>query len=251
MELWIFAGVGLIVALGLGLIFSGRDNTQRRYAHMDLTDIRRLNRGDFGAFLADLFRRLGYQATDTQTPEGIDVLVTSPDGTKVAVQTKYWHADYYVGADPVYRAVDASARAGCQQAIIITTRGYTDSAREASRTTGVELWGPEEIADLMERARSGARQTAAPVLVPIAQVAGLHRQPAQPRAERPAPLPISRQAPAPPTPTPIVQPGKHPPRPENPRCPNCGLPMVARIALDRDIWLCSRFPRCRGFAPRR
>lgn len=245
MELWIYAGAALAVAAALGLILSGRNDQSRRYAHMDFADVRRMNWREFEHFLGDLFRRLGYEATVTQASGdfGVDVLVTAPDGTKIAVQAKHWKSEY-VGVQPVLKTVGGAAHYGCQQAIIVTTSGYTDAARQASRTTGVELWGPEEIADLMERARggrAGARQ-AALNLVPIAQAAGL---PA-PRPAGAQPIPLQ-----PPAPTPIVRPVRPAPKQqEPPRCPHCGMPMMARIALERPIWLCPRFPKCRGYAQR-
>ena len=254
MELWIFTGVALLVAAALGLIFGGRSEQARRYGHLDLAEVRRLRRRELEELLKDLFYRLGYKAT-VNTDGGIDILVTAPDGTKTAVQTRHWRADY-VGGEPVRTTADTAARAGCRQAIIISTVGYTDSAREAARTTGVELWGPEDVADLLEKARiaqAGARQSAV-ALVPIAHVAGLSapRQRAQARIDRSAgPADPQLHGPQPLTPTPIVKPVRAaPPQVETPRCAKCGLPMLARIALDRPIWVCQRFPKCRGYAPR-
>ncbi|HYF78504.1 MAG TPA: restriction endonuclease [Symbiobacteriaceae bacterium] len=254
MELWIYAGIALLVAAALGLIFGGRSEQARRYSHMDLAEVRRLRRRDLEELLNDLFYRLGYKAT-VNTDGGIDILITAPDGTKTAVQTSHWRADY-VGGEPVRTTADTAARAGCQQAIIISTVGYTDSAREASRSTGVELWGPEDIADLLEKARTaqtGARQRAV-ALVPIAHVAGLlvPRQIAQSRIDRSVSLSAPQQQGTQTlAPTPIVKPVRTaPPQVETPRCPKCGLPMLARIALDRPIWVCQRFPKCRGYAQR-
>ena len=187
-----------------------------------------MNWRQFEEYLGYLFRALGYKAevTPPSGDFGVDVVATHPDGTRIAIQAKHWQLDY-VGVEVVLKTVGGAAHYGCQKAIVVTTSGFSDAARQASRTTGVELWGPRELAEAIEQAR--ARNGHAPAAA----------------SQQPIGLPVPRQAAAPTLPKP--QPARTGPRPN---CPDCGLPMTARTALERPIWLCSRFPACHGFRHR-
>ena len=245
--LWIAVFVALIVAAPLlrRLFTSGFD--EHRYAHTSLAEVRRMNWWEFEHFLGYLFTKLGYQATVTRASGdfGVDVLVTAADGTKIAVQAKHWRSEY-VGVEHVLKTVGGAAHYGCQQAIVVTTSGYTDAAREASRTTGVELWGPNELAEAMERAgiQSGTRPAVAAAR--DARPTGLPRpkQPSPPA--KPLGMPLPKQAAAPRPAGPSSYPSRPEPQTDKPTCPKCGKPMEAKVALQRTIWLCSRFPQCNG-----
>lgn len=261
--LWIAVFVALIITAPLlKKLFSTQSNAHR-YAHTGLAEVRRMDWREFEHYLGYLFRALGYQATVTQASGdfGVDVLVTAPDGTKIAVQAKHWRSEY-VGVEHVLKTVGGAAHYGCQRAIVVTTSGITDAAREASRTTGVELWGPKELAEAIDRARArtgalpAAKAAGAPVGLPIPRKQAMPRvatpvglpvpkQTALPRVPAPTGLPLPRQTAQVQTTKPIAQ--SAPPSPQAPRCPKCGKPMTPKIALERPIWLCSRFPECNGF----
>jgi HJR/Mrr/RecB family endonuclease len=240
--------VALIIVVWLLLKLIAAPSHEDRYARTGLDEVRRMDWREFEHFLGHLFRQLGYEATVTQASGdfGVDVLLTAPDGTKIAVQAKHWQGD--VGVEHVLKTVGGAVHYGCQQAMVVTTSGYTPAAREASRTTGCQLWGPEELVAAMERAGIGAgarRAAAAGAQAPLARPA---QKPGGLPAPRPAPVPVQGPAPASAARavTPIAQGAPPAPQAETPRCPKCGVPMMARIAAGKPIWLCCRFPQCNG-----
>ncbi|HYF93973.1 MAG TPA: restriction endonuclease [Symbiobacteriaceae bacterium] len=205
---------------------------ERRFARAGLSDIRRMSWRDFEKYLAHLFRSLGYQ-TEVTPPSGdygVDVILTDGSGRRIAVQAKRWKGKK-VGAPEIQKTIGGAAYYKCQQAIVVTTSGYTDQAQEMARKTGVQLWGLKELGDAMELARSRGAGT---------QPASATQPAPKPSATAEGPKPVG--APARPLGLP-VKPGT---ATGNPACPKCGAHMVERTAQGTAIWLCSRFPACQG-----
>lgn len=137
------------------------------------------------------------------------------------------------------------ARAGLSDVRRMSWRDFEKYLDHLFRSLGYQTeltppsgdYGLKELGDAMELARRGGTadaQVAASARAPV------FRQPASPvppksggtasRADFPKPLglPVKRSAGT------------------GPACPECGSPMVARMAGGRPIWLCSRFPGCKG-----
>lgn len=196
---------------------------ERRFARAGLADVRQMHWREFEQYLAHLFRSLGYQVelTPPAGDNGVDVILTDATGQRIAVQAKHWKTQR-VGSPDVQKTVGGAAYYRCQHAIVVTLTGYTDQAREFARQTGVQLWGIKELADAVDRARSQTGVARVPVAAPVQ---------AAPATARTAPV---QAAPA----AARTAPG--------PGCQLCGEAMSLRAVQARPIWVCSRFPRCRG-----
>src|SRR5581483_5641913 len=93
----------------------------------------------FELFLSTLFRRLGYsvELTKYHGDFGAD-LVVSNGGSRTAVQAKRWTKR--VGLRAVQEAVAATAMFGCDAALVVANREFTQQARRLARANTVELW---------------------------------------------------------------------------------------------------------------
>lgn len=232
------------VALGLGIAVRvvAAETTRRRFARAGLAEVNRMHWREFEKYLQHLFATLGYHAelTPPSGDNGVDVILTDGNGVRTAVQAKRWRKGNLVGSPEVQRTVGGAQYYHCQRVLVVTTSGYTQEAKAFARQTGTELWGPDELADAIEQARS--RQGQAPVAA--CSTAARHAVP-RPAAAGPGPMRSAPVAQPRPAPAPQSAPVKAPAT-AGPACPKCGAPMTARRVNDQAIWLCSRFPQCNG-----
>jgi restriction system protein len=114
-------------------------HAQRRLSRSGIDQIDAMDGRTFEEYLATLFRRLGYQTSVTQYrgDYGAD-LVIERDGRRTAVQAK--RSTKPVGVKAVQEVVTSMNIYGCNQALVVTNRGFTDQARTLARANGVKLW---------------------------------------------------------------------------------------------------------------
>lgn len=121
--------------------------------------------------IADLFTRNGYEAElnvvrngRSGAPHEIDVLARRSDqltATSTLLECKAW-------SEPISKEVVAKTSlvmrdVGVNHAIVVALDGWTTGAADTAREVGVELWGPDELAErLGHHALSGLRS--APVV---------------------------------------------------------------------------------------
>jgi HJR/Mrr/RecB family endonuclease/uncharacterized protein (DUF697 family) len=107
---------------------------------------------EFEEFLACCFRNLGYavEMTPKTGDFGAD-LILAKGGKKTVVQAKRYQGK--VGNSAVQEVVGAVKYYGARDAIVITNSNFTSNACKLARSNGVQLWGREELIDLVIRAK--------------------------------------------------------------------------------------------------
>ncbi len=150
--LWLFL---LLVALGK---LAWRVYKLRRLAKSGIREIDRMDGHRFEEYLGTLFRRLGYQVelTRRRGDYGADLVITKGK-TRTAVQAKRWSKT--VGVKAVQEAVAAKGMYGCEAALVVANREFTQQAQKLARANQVELWGRAVLVEKL----LGVRGKAAPV----------------------------------------------------------------------------------------
>ncbi|WP_293360538.1 MULTISPECIES: restriction endonuclease [unclassified Microcoleus] len=107
---------------------------------------------EFEEFLACCFRNLGYavEMTPKTGDFGAD-LILSKAGKKTVIQAKRYQGK--VGNSAVQEVVSAVKYYGAQDAIVITNSNFTSNAHKLAQANGVQLWGREQLIDLVMRAK--------------------------------------------------------------------------------------------------
>lgn len=205
----------LAAAIPLVVVVLSRIRRGQLLARAGLQDLAHMDLPAFLRYLTTLLSGLGYQVEKTpdRSQYGVDLILTDGTGRRTAVHARHYNL-------PVEKAVIAEVQEGagyhrCQDSLIVTTARYTGGAVSAAEETGAILWDLGDLADNMVKVMERPN----------------FQQPAAPPATGPAPAPVAAAV------TPVSS---------TPPCPICGRPTVARSAAGRDIWLCSRFPRCNG-----
>jgi restriction system protein len=150
----------------IGLVALGKLAYQlyrlRRLSKSGIREIDGMDGKTFEAFLGTLFRRLGYsvEITRYRGDYGADLVVTN-GRKRTAVQAKRWSKR--VGLKAVQEAVAAKGYYGCEAALVVATREFTQPARRLARANKVELWDREELVKKLLAVRGEAE---APELAP-------------------------------------------------------------------------------------
>jgi restriction system protein len=132
--LWVFL---VVVALAK---LAWRGYQMRRLSRSGIAEIDRMSGHLFEEYLSTLFRRLGYhvELTSRHGDYGAD-LVIAKGKHRTAVQAKRWNKK--VGLKAVQEAVASKGMYGCDAALVVANREFTQQARTLARANKVELWG--------------------------------------------------------------------------------------------------------------
>lgn len=71
------------------------------------------------------------------------MILTGPDGRKIAVQAKRWQGA--VGVEAVQQVMAARARYRCDAALVVTNPYFTEQAERLAASNGVELWDRDRL----------------------------------------------------------------------------------------------------------
>jgi restriction system protein len=117
---------------------------ERRLARSGISEIDTMDGVLFERRLAHLFKSRGYRVDQTRAhgDYGAD-LVLEKDGTRTVVQAKRWTKN--VGVKAVQEAVAAKPMYGCDHAMVVTNRYFTEQARRLANANGVRLWNRDEL----------------------------------------------------------------------------------------------------------
>jgi hypothetical protein len=214
------------VLLPLGFKLRQQLKADRNLQRAGLAHIHRMAWPEFVRYLETLFSGLGYQVERAagKTDYGVDLILKDGTGRRTAVNAR--HFKERVDKPALPEVAEGAAFYDCQDTLLITVVGYTNGAINMAEETGALLWDTEDLADAMEKVRTRPSFQASK---PARTAAG--RETAAAVVPPPAPAPAVPEAPA---------------GPKGPPCPICGKPMEPKLAAGREIWLCSRFPRCNG-----
>ena len=106
--------------------------------------MRRMKGREFERFLAEFFRKQGYEVkgTPVSADQGADLLLYKEE-RRIAVQAKQWEAK--VGNKAVHEAHVGRTFYNTYEAWVIATSAFTKAADEAGRNLGVRLIGGKEL----------------------------------------------------------------------------------------------------------
>lgn len=144
--LWLLLG---LVALAK---FAWRAYQLHRLSKSGIAEIDQMSGHRFEEYLGTLFRRLGYdvELTRRHGDYGADLVVTKGK-TRTAVQAKRWSKR--VGVKAVQEAVASKGMYGCDQALVVANREFTQQAQRLARANKVELWGRAVLVEKLLSAR--------------------------------------------------------------------------------------------------
>lgn len=117
-----------------------------------IDQVDRMTGEEFEEFLACCFHNLGYavEMTPKTGDFGAD-LILSKARKRTVVQAKRYQGK--VGNSAVQEVVSAVKYYGAQDAIAITNSEFTANAHKLAQANGVQLWGREQLIDLVIRAK--------------------------------------------------------------------------------------------------
>jgi len=210
------AGVGLPLAY----MWVHATRAERLLSRAGLLHVRKMAWPEFLRYLEALYSGLGYQVERPPSREdyGADLILRDGTGRRTAVNAR--HFKEKVTPEALQEVADGAEYYGCQDTLVVGALGFVNKTIDGSEETGTILWDMDDLADAMDKVRSRPASF-------------------KPREQSlQAPVAAARELPRP------VQ--EEPQGPHGPACPICRKPMEAKVAAGRDIWLCSRFPRCNG-----
>lgn len=175
----------------------------------------------FEQLVGEGFRRHGYQVAETGgggADGGVD-LVLVKEGEIYLVQCKQWRA-MKVGVDVVRELYGSMAARGAAGGFVVTSGLFTDDASAFASGRNIELIDGRRLHEYITSTR---RESAT-----ASTQRGRSQMPEQSRG-----VVAMKES------------------PDNPKCPVCAKPMVARLAkrgnhAGERFWGCSAYPACRG-----
>ncbi|MDF2631111.1 MAG: restriction endonuclease [Symbiobacteriaceae bacterium] len=198
---------------------------------------------EFIRYLEALFTGLGYHVKRPAQRDdyGADLLLKDGTGRQTAVSAR--HFKERIGPEVLSEIAEGADHHDCEETLIVSLVGFTNTTLDRAEETGTILWDASDLAEAMGKVRSRP---------PVQRGAAWEAD--QPQGEPGRGIPEARHSlaalAATRQPMPVAQPiPSAPPEPEppsGPPCPVCSRPMEPKIAAGREIWLCSRFPRCNG-----
>lgn len=96
---------------------------------------------EFEKFIAELFRKMGYNAQVTGKPGdfGADIIARKGNET-ILIQVKKYAMGNNVTPEEVQRTLGAMWKHKADKAVFVTTSGFTVRAKEVEREAPIELW---------------------------------------------------------------------------------------------------------------
>lgn len=125
-------------------------------------DIEVMSGIEFEDFLAELFRRKGFDVEKTPVTGdyGVDLILTNPaTGERIAVQAKRYAQS--VGIEAVQQVFFGKAFYGCQRALVVTNAFYTPNARIGAGRVSVFLIDGAELKAHIARVFGDGKQKVA------------------------------------------------------------------------------------------
>lgn len=137
---WLILIVAALVAVR-GIVWLVRE---RRLARSGISEIDLMSGIIFERRLAHLFAGRGYRVEQTRArgDYGAD-LVLERDGVRTVVQAKRWKKN--VGVKAIQEAVAAKPMYGCDHAMVVTNRYFTEQAQRLAKANGVRLWNRDDL----------------------------------------------------------------------------------------------------------
>lgn len=226
--LWVIGGILLAaVAVPLIVLVTQQLKRERLLTRAGLSEHSKMNLPDFLRYLETLFGGLGYRVEKLPSRDdgGLDLVLVDGTGRRTAVLARRWKER--IDRSALQRVAEGAAYHQCEDTLVLSIAGYQNNAIAMAEETGAFLWGAEDLADAMEKVRT--RPSFQPAERARTSAAIQSNSAGQPKQAAALQTPTVDQV-----------------TPQTPLCPHCRSAMAPRVAAGREIWLCSRFPRCNG-----
>ncbi|MHB8107001.1 MAG: restriction endonuclease [Candidatus Cryosericum sp.] len=151
------ATAGLLVLTAVaGLVI--RIRRDRLFHGVTLRSVDAMDGTQFEEFLGVLFAHLGYRVQHVGMSHdfGADLVLTSRR-TRIVVQAKRYAGNVGIGA--VQEVLGAVRYYRGTRGIVVTSSGFTESARELAARSDIELWDRQRLAAAMTRIVITGRET--------------------------------------------------------------------------------------------
>lgn len=114
----------------------------------DAPDIDSMSPREFEYFIADLWRRQGYDAYPTQQSGDGGADVIADDGTeRLAIEAK-WRSHGKVGPDYVRKISGVANKQGFDRGVLVTNRDFSNAAYREANQMGVKLYNGPQVRDI-------------------------------------------------------------------------------------------------------
>ena len=131
--------------------FSRRRQRRKLFdTQSSITSIRSLGWLEFERLIGEAFRRQGYRVVENDQPGadgGVDLVLVKNNDTTL-VQCKHWNSQS-VGVSIVREILGVKASRGAEHAMVVTTGGFTRSARDFALENGIALYDGESLLELL------------------------------------------------------------------------------------------------------
>lgn len=148
--------IGIVILyVGYELVTRAMQIIKKRNQKAKLRDsgiyrIDRMTGTQFEEYLTVFFENLGYEVQEIggKGDKGADRILTDPrSGQRICVQAKCWSKN--VTFEAVQQVFTAKTLYHCQEAWIITNRGFTKQVRQTASKLNIDLWDRDRLIDNM------------------------------------------------------------------------------------------------------
>ncbi len=116
-----------------------------RASRSGIAGVDRMDVKTFEAFLASLFRDLGYEVAGSRVHGDFAAeLVVVKDGRRTVVEGKRW-SKKHLGITAVQEALAAMTDFACDDAIVVANRQFTHPAKKLANANDIQLWDREAL----------------------------------------------------------------------------------------------------------
>jgi len=141
----------IIISFFILLWIWKRSTGTQQPAIYTLAQIDEMEGYEFEKCMKNIFEKLGYSVYHTpfSGDQGADLVLTSKNGLRIAVQTKRY--SYSVSNKAVQEVVASKAIHRCTDGIVVTNNYFTASAKELAKANGIVLIDRNELKKLINR----------------------------------------------------------------------------------------------------
>jgi len=128
-----------------------RISALKRNLNIDVEGINELSGTEFELVVINAFKELGFKAHETPATGdyGADIIVTTLDETRIAIQCKRFKSK--VNLKAVQEVLGSLGHYSCDYGLVITNNTYLNSAKKLAESNDVELWGGDELLKLLSK----------------------------------------------------------------------------------------------------
>lgn len=135
----------VLCVFALFIFFLKKIIIKRHFLNSPLNKIDKFTGEEFEDYLYYIYKDAGYKVKKTpRTGDfGVDLILISSNGEKIAIQAKRWKNN--VGIKAVQEIVSGKIHYNCDKAFVVTNSYFTKAAIKLAKTNNVELIDRDHI----------------------------------------------------------------------------------------------------------